>query len=362
MFPPHIPPPSVSIAHHQMWFRFKIFATVLIASLLSGLVGAAIMLGWIWPVGLVFTNQGGVVTLLNRSGLNELAPEVTAAVNQEVLTIYQKLGTDGLTRFLNPADKIGEAMILTSDGWAVFPAKDFNVSAARGWQLLSSSGQLFIITQSVYDGRAGLTYVKITRPASATTTALEFTEARSVTFAPRLESISQVYVLVKGVWQSAVLRSGSAGLGVIPHLDNEPAVGYALDGVFPTGASVVDGGGRLVGFIKKDNIVLPGVIIDRLLPQVLSKGKVAYPSLGVQGWFDDEQPIIVGGQRQSGFAISKVLTPGGALRRGDVITMLNGEAVRPDMWWGALENAKNVSVSVLRSGKVIELTVPVMEL
>ena len=362
MFPPHLPPPSASLAQHQTWLRLKIILAALAAGLFSGFIGAAIMLGWIWPAGLVFINQGGVLPSLNRLGLNQLTPEVIAAINQERLTIYRQLEGDGAVHWLNPADEIGQAVLLTSDGWAVLYAKDFKASAARGWQFLGSSGQLFMLAQSVIDSRAGLSYVKIIRVSGATTTPFDLLAGRPITFAPPRPGPSQVYVLVKGVWQSAVLRSERSGLGKVPHLDNEPAVGYVLDSNFPAGAPVVDGAGRLVGFVREGNVVLPGVTIDHLFPQVLSRGKVAYPSLGVEGWFDDEQPIIINGKRQSGFAVSKIVGRNNLLRRGDIITMLNGEAVRPEMWWDKLQNAPSVNVSVLRAGKVIEFTVPVVEL
>ena len=103
--------------------------------------------------------------------------------------------------------------------------------------------------------------------------------------------------------------------------------------------------------------LLPITYLARVLPRVLSEQKIFYPTLGVEGWFSSEQPLVYAGQRLDGFAVSRVFT-GVNLKKGDVITEINGQIVGVDTMW--YDTNQVLKLKVWRNGKILEMDAKVL--
>jgi S1-C subfamily serine protease len=97
------------------------------------------------------------------------------------------------------------------------------------------------------------------------------------------------------------------------------------------------------------------------LPKVLSQQPLSYPSLGVDGWFGDEQTIISEKIKVQGFMVTNVWSASSVLRRGDVLLEVNGRIVTPDNLWYTINNNQTVKVKILRATKVVELETKVVQ-
>jgi len=118
-FPPHLPAPSCNVASHRKWQRIKILLAAAVFGLVAGLSGAAIMLGWIWP------GWGGgddwMVSRVNNSWLNrtQLEERVRIEMADRVAVVYSRANVWHGANYFSETDKIGEASVVTSDGWLV---------------------------------------------------------------------------------------------------------------------------------------------------------------------------------------------------------------------------------------------------
>jgi S1-C subfamily serine protease len=167
------------------------------------------------------------------------------------------------------------------------------------------------------------------------------------------------------VWQNSYWYHGYAlypSLNYkIPHLDSAPLTSYSLNGLFNVGEVAINNQGRVVGFVTEKNLLLPSFYLTRILPKVLSQQTLSYPSLGVDGWFGDEQTIISEKTKVQGFMVTSVWSAPNLLRRGDILLEINGRIVTPDNLWYTISNNDTVNVKILRAGKTVELTIKVTQ-
>lgn len=360
MLPPHLPAPASSLAQRQVRLRLQIILVAVVFGFISGLSGAAIMLGWVMPAN--FLGGRGGTLAFRPAAMNALSDATLAELNQSVVTIYSKLSDESGVKFFDQRDMVGPAVVLSNDGWIVLQRSANIPAVSRVWRVFTSGGAVFEIEKTALDNTGGFLYLKLAVPASLgaeTAAAISF---RPVVFAESPRAGDTVYVGKNGFYQSAIIAGVSSVFGKIPHLDTATSLGYLLDANVSAPAVVVTESGKFLGMVVSGQVAAPAFAIDRIWPQVLGSGKIAYPSLGVEGWFANERPIIVQGKRQSGFVVTSARSPGSLLRRGDVVTLVAGEPITPASWYSAVQNSTKVAVTVLRANKTIELTVPVVKL
>ncbi|OGH69022.1 MAG: hypothetical protein A2754_00995 [Candidatus Magasanikbacteria bacterium RIFCSPHIGHO2_01_FULL_47_8] len=341
-----MPPPSSNIQNHRRWERLKI---VLVASgfgLIAGLSGASIMLGWIWP------NSGGDVWSFTRTPSNlsrlQAIERGESGMADKIFTIYQKLTTVNGAGYFAPGDKVADAVVVTSEGWAVAYLPNFD-GKYKDWRILGARGLVYRADRAVEDRRSGLVYLKLSPPATLQSSQEQF---KVVAFSDGVDRLDDVLVFQNSVWYPS-FSLGSVKLLGESHLDTAPGMAYALGTNFKSGAIAVDNQGRFVGFVTKDAVVLPASAIIHVLPGIQTAKNLLYPSLGVEGWFSDERPILANEEQVAGFLVTRVVSAKSALRKGDIIVEVNGRAINSDTLWYNRDETK-VRLKVLRAGKPVE--------
>jgi len=356
--PPHLPPPSSNIASHKKWQRIEILLAAILFGLLGGISGAAIMLGWIWP------NYGGGNTwIISQSNVGltskQLEDRIEAKMTDQLATVYQNISVLGGENYLAKEDRLGDAIFTGSDGWLAMylPAYDGNY---KNWRVLLPNDSVYQVGQVLYDGYSGLTFIKIVG-VNLASSGQEFHVA---VFGDKISIGETVFVYQDGKWIGSTVDRLIWQLSAVPHLDTAPVSGYALEQNFKSGSLVIDGQGLVLGIVNNDGEMIPNTYLTRLIPTVLDKETVIYPSLGVEGWFDAEQPIIIKNVRVQGFVVSKILSKNNLLKKGDMIEEINGQIVTPDsLWYNISANQnKEVRLTIFRNGKVIEVVAKVIEM
>ncbi len=339
--PPHLPAPTCSIEQHARHERLKFFFIAAFFGVLGGLTGASILLGWIWP------GYGGGDTWsfsAYHAGavVNPLEGRVAEDSSDRLVSVYKDTSVAGETRYLTDKNKVGEAVVLSTDGWLVMYTPSFD-GVIKNWQVLDADGQVLPLEKTLFDRVAGLLYLKVV------------SQDRVVAFADVPKIGDDVFVHENGRWTQAAIESTDGSLFELSHLDSAPTTAYVVTRSFEAGAPVFSRQGRLVGFIAKNNLILPVESFAPIVTSVLSGQGVRYPSFGVEGLFDEDEPIIISGKRVSGFLVQKVLVKNSLLKRGDVILEVNGQIVTKPILWHTMYSNKEVRAVVLRAGTKIPL-------
>ena len=90
-----------------------------------------------------------------------------------------------------------------------------------------------------------------------------------------------------------------------------------------------------------------------------------YASLGIEGWFSTEQPLIIKNESINGFYINKVLTTNNLLRAGDIVLQVNGVVVDQTNLWYTIYNTPvgdTVKLQILRGGKEMVIDAKISEI
>ncbi|MEK7131495.1 MAG: S1C family serine protease [Patescibacteria group bacterium] len=345
MHPPHLPPKSSSLEVHRLWQRLKLLLLVVVFGLIAGMSGASMMLGWIWPR---FAEGDSWITSYASPGLSraQLENRIQEEVAARIVSVYRGSTNLNGTNYLNK--KIGDGIILSSDGWLAMYQPNYDGNY-KNLYVTTQDGKVLQPEKAQLDKYSGIIYVKI-----------KDQQFKVVSFNDENYSLDDIFV-----WQNSFWYHGSALYPFlnykIPHLDSAPALSYSLSGSFNTGQVAINNQGRVVGFITEKNLLLPSFYITRILPKVLSQQTLSYPSLGVDGWFSEEQVIVFAKQKVQGFMVTSVWSSANPLRRGDVLTEINGRVVTADNLWYIISNSQVFNVKVLRGGKTLELAVKVTQ-
>lgn len=352
MFPPHLPPPSSNLKSHRQFERLKIILVATFFGLLSGLSGAAILLGWIWPLSGVSDNF-----FLSRlsSGIprEQLQNRAQIKIADEIFTIYQKSATLGKAHYFSESDKVADAVMGVTSGWLVAKVSSYD-GFTKDWAVVAENGSLYSISRGLYDNRAGLLYLSISRPSVVNQ------QFKVVNFNADVKQNDEVFVYQDGQWHSTLILG--PGLGFADsHLDSASMPTYNLADRFRSGSIVIDADGNMVGFVNDRSAVLALQNEDYFLNGIENKKQLVYRSLGVEGWYTDEKMLVINEEKLTGFIVTKVSGNKQFFQKGDIILSVNGRSADRTNLWENLSAAK-VRVSIWRAGKIIEYQVDVVEL
>lgn len=353
MHPPHLPPKSSSLEIHRLWQRLKLFLLVVVFGLIAGMSGASMMLGWIWPR---FAEGDTWITSYTSPGLTrvQLENRIQEEISSRIVNVYRGSSSLNGTSYLNK--KVGDGIILSSDGWLAMYQPNYDGNY-KNLYVTTKDGQVLQSEKAQWDKYSGVLYVKI-----------KDQQFKVVGFNDANSSLDNIFVFQNSHWYHGSALYPSLDYK-IPHLDSAPILSYSLSGSFSTGEVVINNQGRVVGFITEKNLLLPSFYITRILPKVLSRQTLSYPSLGVDGWFSEEQPIVSekpksgtdpangSGIREKiqGFMVSNVWSASNPLRRGDVLAEINGRVVTADNLWYIISGDQALNAKILRAGKTLEL-------
>lgn len=348
MYPPHLPPPTCNVEQHRQWRRLKYILVATFFGLLAGVTGAAVAVAFIWPYSDVTT---AIVSRIPRfeaaAKLNEGTARQLAGT---VFEVYKKSTTVGGVQYVAPQDRLGSAVVGVSSGWLVASVPVYDGSF-KEWRVLGETGNLYRVERALLDRETGLIYLKI---ASVRLEVGSQEQLKVVQFASTMNNPSVAFVRENGGWMPTSVLGVAAGDVLVGHHDLTTAWRTILGGQFHDGSAVVAPDGTVLGFVEAGNRVVPALSAVSMLTGIEERTSLSYPSIGVEGWFNEEWPLLIGGERVDGFFVSRVVgkTP---LKRGDVLSQVNGRPVTFQNWW-SLRNEREVTVEVLRQRQTILIT------
>lgn len=355
MLPPHLPNPTCNIRNHERWINLKLILVAVGLGLLSGVTGAMIVIGWIWP------NFGGgdtwIVSQNRSSAIPPLTESVIIETSERIFGVYADSVKISDTTVLKNEENMGDAVAVSSDGWlAMYLKKGASISLYKKWRVLGSSGAIYKVDNVIRDQYSSFSYIKISPLVSATNTDQNpLNQFKVASFSDPADYSDEVYVYEGGNWKYNRVGYRAKNFSSLSHLDSAPNYSYELENGSAAGSIVITGRGRMVGFVSDEGTLLPNAQITRILPEILSKQKITYPSFGAAGWFGFEQPIIMNAKFSEGFYVDRVWSKKSKLRRGDIVTHINGQIVQDEnLWYNT--GSSQVSLTVMRAGKSVDLS------
>lgn len=340
--PPHLPPKSCSVDAHTMWLSVKWLAIVLVISALAGVAAALAVVAWVVPI-------GGGSYIVNRVGPAVGSPQLLDAnvvrqVRQRIIKLYDKRKAVGTGVYPESA-QVGQAMLLSSDGWSVMYDPAFKIADSKQWRGVDHQGDIHFIEKATFEAKTGLVFFKF-----------KGTDFRVAPFI-NWETIQEGGYLwsVDGVWKPVkvgdrrVVAEGTFKLSDV----------YAQDSMSPVtdvGSIVISDKGDLAGFVGKDGELVSAWFAQLLLPQILEKGSAQYGDVPVHGFFVDAVETDGKWKDVLGFYVARVdRIEKGGVRVGDVITKVNGKAIDQFGLHREVLGADELVLMVLRGGKEVEI-------
>ncbi|MCX6782355.1 MAG: S1C family serine protease [Candidatus Magasanikbacteria bacterium] len=360
MHPPHLPNPVCDIKQHDRWLRVKLIITVAVFGLLAGITGASMALGWIWP------GYGGGDTWIvsqnrstaSRGNLDEVIYKESA---EKIYSVYRDMSHADSLVYLSEDNKIGEAAAISSDGWMVmYVPKNTSVAGFAKWRVLGSDGATYEVAKTIFDPYVRLVYFKVSVPSGNDETKSTVTQFKVASFLEVVSAYDDIYVRENNDWRfSQTLSKQPQTFGSI-RLDSAINYSFPVNSNFQAGTVAINNRGRVAGFVMENNMLLPSMAVIRIMPGVLSRQVIEYPSFGAVGWFSVDQPVIYNNARIEGFAVDRVWSKKSQLRRGDVITEINGQIVSDENLWYTIGDSK-ATLTVWRAGKIFDLPADIIK-
>ncbi|HRY36417.1 MAG TPA: PDZ domain-containing protein [Candidatus Magasanikbacteria bacterium] len=358
--PPHLPNPSCSISLHQLWQRLGLIFLSIFFGLIGGLTGAAMTVGWIWP------DLGGgnywLVSQVDRSSQKvEMEEFIKKETSQKIMSVYENSQKSGEVSFLNSQSKLGEAALVGSDGWlAMYLSDEKKSNNFITWTAVNNEGRTYKIEKLLYDKLTKIVYFKIRGLTKSGETEIKNEQFKVIGFSENEKLGEQVFVYQNNSWRYNFLAD-EYSLTVKPHLDSVPMKVRTLENKnAPAGSLVLNNQGRFLGFLNENNEVIGSVYVNRVLPGVLNKQQIIYPTFSIEGWYSSEQILITDGGVVKGFLVTGVLKNDSKLQKGDIILEINGQIVENENLWYNLRG-EQARLKVLRRGKVLDLEAQIKE-
>ena len=356
MLPPHLPPKSSSIEFHRLWQRLKSLLAVVVFGLIAGMSGASMLLGWIWPR---FAEGDTWITSYARPGLTraQLENRIQEEISSRIVSVHKGLFSLNGTNYLNK--KIGDGIMLSSDGWFAIYQPNYNGNY-KNLYVVSQDGQVRQPENALLDKYSGILYVKISAQGGSASGGKDYGQFKVAGFNDENSALDDIFIFHNSYWYHGAALYPSLNY-LIPHLDSAPLLSYSLNSPFNSGEVAINNQGRVVGFVTEKNSLLPSFYITRILSKLLSQQAISYPSLGVDGWFSEEQPIVFGKEWAQGFMVTNVWSAVNPLRRGDVLMEINGRIVSADNLWYIISGDQTLNAKILRGGKTLDVVVKVTQ-
>lgn len=347
-FPPHLPPKTNNIEWHRKIQSVPWIILFILLSFFSGAVATLVVEAWIVP-GVIISEPLYLAPKENTNPNTTFDPLRARHARQRLVTVFdtrQKVSE----KFYRAQGKKGTAVLLSSNGWAVFYGPDYKKGEEKFWEGISEQEQTtFPVVEIVFDTVTGLVYVRF-----------EGEGFRSMSFAPEsaLRTDSVLWSFVNGSWKQTNIDTVQA-----PDLSSARLIWqswptYTFSTSLPVGSVIVNANGDFVGFRGKEHGLAPGLFVENQLQEILTSSTIGYTIVPWQGYavgFTEDE-----NQRQ-GIVITDPgypRTPHTDLRSGDVVLAINGKPIDlVTLAAGALSASEQILVSIWRGGQTIERTV-----
>jgi len=341
---PHLPAPACRVDTYYRLQNVKWLLLFAGLAFIAGVSAALIVAAWVLPN----TNTGQYIQTINLDReVNQATPEplLVRQTKQRLLTIYDSRQKPTKELYTTQA-WLGQAAIISSDGWAVAYLPNYINGLERYWEILDYQGVEHAIEKLVYDKLEGLIYFKV---AAEGLRVVSFPDWSDLGQGSLLWSVSFTG------WDQEFIQTEIKNSPKDLITAWQPAFNFQLLDDVAVGELLFNNQGQFVGMALEANLLSHGWLVEKQIAPLLETGQLSYLGLPWQGYF-----VYGINDNLAGFYIEKsfsALTANSVLR-GDVVLEINGEMVAGPRWaeqiWLAPEE---FSIVVWRAGVEQEISV-----
>lgn len=209
---------------------------------------------------------------------NDKVYETAQSVKGSLAGIYLKKGIVGkagiMDKYYQPGELIGQALVLSSDGWLITDLKPEGDDWAK-YEIATNNKELYQVDKQIFDNVSGLTFIHI--PAKNLS-------IRSFADPANLQS-GQIVLTANwlGVNQVNMIAEVRRSAELVSMSDKFKEEVGLVDGIIKDASSpvVFNLAGEVVGLVNSQNKILPAAQLRSAIASILLKGKIERPSLGL---------------------------------------------------------------------------------
>ncbi len=268
--------------------------------------------------------------------------QVKNEMQPTVVGIYKKkpISDSALNKIFLPSDYLGQAVILTSDGWLISSSN--SLSATGNNLVVTYNKKVYEIEKMVKDDLSGLVFIKI---AAQNLPVVQIANFENIIVG------QQVFVYNSYLDQLDLANISNKRDKQITSKFDFVSSSQVLDkyllltkqfGAEFEGSPVINGEGEVVAILSGDNQAIPIYYISPIISQILKGEEVKRPYLGVNyidlsqvyGLTEEERQNLETGALlwpdNNGIAISPDSPLADQLEIGDIITSFEGQKISAD--------------------------------
>lgn len=279
----------------------------------------------------------------------ELDVVVLNKTKQRLWYIYDKREKIGGRFYPNSAEKM-QAVLFSSDGWAIVYAPNYKVGLEKNWEAYDYQGVSYKIEKVFVDPLSKLAYVKF---AGSGFSFISFANWNEISTGQAVWNISantrERFILEKPVNVGAEKS----------YFIWEPQFFYHLSDSFEPGSLIITNSGELIGILDSNRNIIYGWMVDSQFASILEKGMTDYSAVLWKGrmahGFVKENDFI---KKVSGFYVDSSSTSmaENMVGAGDLILRIQNRSVEAtDLSRQILSAPENFSVTILRDGREFNL-------
>lgn len=341
---PHLPPKTCNIELHKKIQTLPWMLFVVLLAFISGVTAALATVAWIAPI--VVVDQPLFSLGNNRQVTQvEIDPLILRQSKQRLLTVYDKRKKVA-DKFYSDEDILFQAMLLSSDGWAVAYYSSHVSGESKNWEIIDYQGVSYNPEKVFKDPVSNLLYLNVDGNSFRITSFVDWNEIAVETDFWSLSGRDEKYIFVKDLVKKDLDKARPIW---------QPQYDYELSEELAIGSLLLDGSGRLAGFVGENKEVVASWYIEQQVSSVLSKGTVEYSSLPVKGYIVKDAL-----QQQPGFyvTVSPTKSTSSTLGVGDIVLLVDNKPVdSPDFARHIFLAPDSVEVRLLRKGEEVGIMV-----
>jgi S1-C subfamily serine protease len=348
--PPHLPSKSSSLQQRR---AIQTIPWLLVFMALSAMIATTIstaFLAWYVPDFVSYYVPAVISNRQTVSSERTIDPLLSKYIQDRTVNIYRPTASNAQVGVLTAANRIGQGIILSSDGWIALTIEG---TLPQGSVVLDADGKIHTIDTVKTDPTNGITYAKI---SGGNFLVSSFSNWNQGTFGTTMVILDQ-WGLHTTFSQERIQQQSAANISF-----HRPYRTIAISS--DSGSIVFDETGNVLGFVL-DGTLIPSWQVSHALPAILAGIPTQTIRSGYQGVLIEAYIHPLNGVYVEDIALQVTNLPttqesakDNTLQKGDIIIALDGMPVDIDTFARIWSSPKMISVRILRDGeyRLIELS------
>lgn len=349
--PPHLPRKSCDVKNHHIFNSLSSLVFLVFVSILTSIALTLATLAWIAPTFIPEQLVNNIQLKNNQPNKEDLGADAYNKVKQELWQVYDKRQKIGGKFYSIDTEKL-QAVMFSSDGWAVAYAPDYHKGQEKYWEGIDYQGTSYSVEKVVFDQMTNLIYIKFVGEGFPF---ISFANWNNLNADTEIWSIYG-FEKEKYLFGKAIKEENKNNYAIW-----QPQFFYHIDQSVPSGSLVINKDGQMVGISDESGKIVYGWMVENQFISVLQNNSTLYRAVPwsgsfVSGFVKDESVT----KKVFGFYVQNSPTKPTekTIGAGDLILQIQNKNIDAENAARQILTApEKFSVLVWRNGKEVEIFV-----